>query len=408
METIQYTEMHCEEILEDEEENDAGGNAEEHDERAARGGGATSRLGNPSTRKDGTHEDQPPSSPVTTEETASEEASEDSETGVSTTKRRRLNADPQGEEPLPQDEGRPETLQYGYGARTWMPAVAAVPPSAWGDAEEQGLQQESVFEVSHYKKKGFLAEKELSYYSRRVESERIYADDYHDVELAYPYARRYARRLRIWENTEFFGHYLGLRKSQMVRHVHGGREEFATHPSVLSSLIHADWRLETSFDAVEATPISPRVVASSEINTALFDYNDGKLSAAPMFAPVVAAISFASRKTWLPVQRGMLQELEELVRAALIAHSSLLHGWDEVQRGLGNRHRDPSLYMAFETLLSTQTAVLVELLHHLVYAHRMAYVRGCEEPLRHEILRQPVYGQRQLFTVQEFQLLDLD
>jgi hypothetical protein len=213
--------------------------------------------------------------------------------------------------------------------------------------------------------------------------------------------------MALWEATDFHK-YLGLQQNGMMRYVAGGREEFALHPSVLSALMNADWRLASSLDAVEETPVCPSVVPRAEINTALYDNTDARFSTTPLCAPQVAGIKFASRKKWLLVQRGMMQAMEELARAAIVTHSSLAHGWEEVQKKLGAQRDPPQLFMAFETLLSSQTALLVELVHHLVYAHRMAYARGCEEPLRHEVLSQPVFDKQELFNVSAFRLLDLE
>ena len=124
---------------------------------------------------------------------------------------------------------------------------------------------------------------------------------------------------------------LGLRRRGFLRALYANLEEFALHPTVLSLLVNADWRLESLLRDAALTPIHVTVVSNGELNTTLHNRTDERLSIAPMFMPVAPGVGFASRLRWLPVQRGMLVIMEELARAAVHNHSALLHEVEELQ-----------------------------------------------------------------------------
>ena len=239
---------------------------------------------------------------------------------------------------------------------------------------------------------------DLERLGNRPESIHYTARDVEDYELAYPYARRYARMITLPDPRALFD-IIGLRRRGFLRTLHNNREEFALHPTMLSAVVNADWRLESLLRHAALTPVFPSVVPAGELNTALHNYTDERMSAAPMFMPVSPGVAFASRLRWLPVQRGLLLTMEELARAALHNHSALLHAFEELQDQTEGLSRLPMLMYAFDTLLCQQTACVVELLHHVVYGHRHAYVRMCEQRVRHEVLKQPLFDQRRLFNM---------
>ena len=239
---------------------------------------------------------------------------------------------------------------------------------------------------------------DLERLGNRPESIHYTSRDVDDYELTYPYARRYARMITLPDPRALFD-IVGLRRRGFLRTLHNNREEFALHPTMLSAVVNADWRLESLLRHAALTPVFPSVVPAGELNSALHNFTDERMSVAPMFMPVSPGVAFASRLKWLPVQRGLLLTMEELARAALHNHSALLHAFEELQNQTEGLSRLPMLMYALDTLLCQQTACVVELLHHVVYAHRHAYVRTCEKRVRHEVLKQPIFDQRRLFTL---------
>ena len=234
--------------------------------------------------------------------------------------------------------------------------------------------------------------------SGRPESVFYGIDDVEPANLAYPYARRYARETMgvlphaLYETLE-------LPQRGLHRYLATGEEEYALHPLMLSILVNADWRMRAAFDWPTEPPVYPSAVPYRNIDSVFNNATDMRLSIAPMFRPEAPNIEYASLNRWLPVQRGLLLSMEELVRHALHTHSATLHAW-EMLHVLDQRPSEaPGLLSAFDLLVAQQANVLVELLHHVVYCHRHAYVRTSPDWLRNQVLGQPIFGQRRLFTM---------
>ena len=154
-----------------------------------------------------------------------------------------------------------------------------------------------------------LSAHDLERIGRRPESLHYTARDVQDYELAYPYARRYARMVTLPDPRALFD-LLGLRRRGFLRTLHGNREEFALHPTMLSAVVNADWRLESLLKHAALTPVFPSVVPAGELNTALHNYSDERLSVAPNVHASLAGSSIriapllAARATWATADHG--------------------------------------------------------------------------------------------------------
>ena len=391
---------------------------------------------NYSTRRMGTHSDVPPASPGQHEVTSSEamivgtpahaSEAEDTLSGEETETSESEDEDRGDCEPasspmrdraedaaLPEGAHMPAAeLPFGYGAvssraskpanglsvpPTPRPPIAPEPPT---DRDQAITRHVPATEPHRFRRLGLLADQDLPSVGHGPERVDMYAHEVRDHDQAYPYARRYSRPAPIPESRAIY-ECLGLAPRGYLRIGVDGSEEFAFHPTVLSALMNADWRLEAQLNHALITPMYPMVVPNLDINTTLHNYTDARFSVAPAFMPVAPAAAFASRQKWLPVQRGILMTMEELVRGAIHCQSGILHAVEEVQARSNLPALAPDLMYALETMLVQQTAVLVELIHHLTYAHRHAYVRDSPSWFRNGVLGQPLFGQRQLFTIPE-------
>ena len=239
---------------------------------------------------------------------------------------------------------------------------------------------------------------DLTRRSSREENVLYGIDDVEPAGLAYPYARRYARGvLDVLPHALY--EILELPQRGLHRYQATGEEEYALHPLLLSTLVNADWRMRGAFDWPTEAPVVPTAVPYRNIDSVMHNASDARLSIAPMFRPAAPNIEAAALNRWLPVQRGLLLSLEELVRHALHTHSATLHAWELLHVIDGRPSDSPQVMSALDLLVAQQTNVLVELLHHVVYAHRHAYVRVSPAWLRNHVLGQPIFGQRRLFTV---------
>lgn len=245
---------------------------------------------------------------------------------------------------------------------------------------------------------GMLVPRDLAAPSLGVEDELLGMEDLRNLEQAYPYCRRYALETGAENADAIFGT-LGLARRGLVFVTPSGRDEFALHWKVLNALSTADMQLRFRMEEAATTPITPSVAPRLDINTWIYNASDRLLDAAPMFMPAAPSAACASRHTWLPVQRGMLQVWEELARAAVLNHSSTLHALDQLELLMPVGALPTNIVRELRAMLQRQLATLVEMLHQSVYAHRQAYVRHCPRWLRHEILGQRIYGQRRLFEI---------
>ena len=394
---------------------------------------------NHSTRLQGTHEDEPPASPAEStrsppgdvigtpmsdrdedDETVGEQEEMEDHCGGTDPENCSTPSQPPSPEGPPPPYEEPEdnhlfdhvTVRgrkppgYGWGidrARDWPRTPVA--PQVQDDAEEPvGLTGDAATthmpaaDPRRFHRLGVLSDRDLTQLGTRPEDVNLCIHDVGPYEQAYPYARRYARPMTS-EDIKALFNCLGLAPRGFLRVDQSGNEEYGFHPTVLSALMNADWRLESQMQLALLTPIYPSVVPQLDINTSVHNLTDARFSVAPMFMPVAPSVAFASRLRWLPVQRGLLQTLEELARVAIHNQSAILHAIEEVQAYCGLAGRAPDLMLAMETMLVQQTATLVELVHQVIYAHRHAYVRDSPAWFRHGVLRQPIFNQRQLFKI---------
>ena len=391
---------------------------------------------NYSTRRLGTHEDVPPASPARSEDSSTEDEQmgtperetldDDAMTGEEESQNETCHYEheapstpvkpPSPVGPPPQSESPVDIHLYdhapsgimrstGYGVDTSTPVRARVSPMVRHETprSQQYLGDAATTHVPatdprRFLRLGILAEQDLQYVGARPEDVNLSAPDINGLEQAYPYARRYARLVPSSEIKSIFN-CMGLAPRGFLRVDADGHEEFGLHPTVLSAIMNADWRLESEMRLALQTPVYPSVVPQLDINTSLHNLTDGRFSVAPLFMPVSPAVAFASRLRFMPVQRGLLQTMEELARAGIHNQSGILHAIDEVQSYCGLAARAPDLMLALETMIVQQTATLVELVHHITYAHRHAYVKDSPAWFRHAVLAQPLFNQRQLFQI---------
>ena len=396
---------------------------------------------NHSTRRAGTHLESPPASPAMstqsnphdafmgTPASDSEEEDEPAEEQGTTQHQYRGEAPegsstpnrPPSPEGQPPRDGTPVDVHLfdhvsghtrrptGYGTSAggsrgeWpsarvAPAVQAEPPPVARYTGDAATTHVPATDPRRFVRLGILSEQDLPQLGTRPEDVNLSLPEVGTYEQAYPYARRYAREVPSSEIKSIFT-CLGLAQRGYVRVDLNGHEELGLHPTILSALMNADWRLESQLQLALLTPIFPSVVPQLDINTSIHNLTDGRFHVAPMFMPVAPAVAFASRLKWLPIQRGMLQIMEELARTAVHNQSGILHSLEEVQAFCGLSARAPDLMLALETMLVQQTATLVELVHQVIYAHRHAYVKDSPDWFRHGVLRQPVFNQRQLFRI---------
>ena len=232
---------------------------------------------------------------------------------------------------------------------------------------------------------------------RAAERVRSHSGMVCDMKMAYPYARRHSHWVPEIDGRVFFG-WLGLRETYMHRIYPDGHEEFSLAPSVIALLDVADWRLNAMFNSSLQAPISPQVADPDEVNSVLHDFTDHRLSIAPMYAPDVPRAGRLRREDWVSVQRGLLQEMEEIARLAIHNQSALILVLQRARQPGQSTSDAAALVNVVESLLHTQTAALITSLHQVVYAQRHAHVRGAGAERRAAVLRQPVLGQRRLFN----------
>ena len=374
---------------------------------------------NHSTRRRGTHTDEEPASPNETDDSSDDGELEPADSP-------RENGRPTGRDspvtPVqPPEPNYPPTpapskerffdraVAYSTSTRTAVvrPTSLSIPPAARTvevptsdfNAHHGPWHTPAILEPTTIVRLGMLATQDLPRLGKRPENVELYVSDVENYELAYPYCRRYARHT-LMDTFESF-RTLGLQARGYLRRTKFGADEFALHPVMLSSLINADWRLESQLGNAMLTPIFPATAGREEINTARFRFSDERFPAAPMFMPMAPAVAYASRLAWLPVQRGLLLAAEEMARAAVLNQSTILHAVDEIMIRADLTRGEPALAGELGVLLREQTATTTELLHHLIYAHQHAYVKECPVWLKHGVLRQPVFDKRQLFLAPE-------
>ena len=387
---------------------------------------------NHSTRRMGTHDETPPASPVTSTASSTEDEPMgtpvgDSEEDAATADEGESQEQPSGDDMEeqrtpdrpPSPQAAPTTRELvadlhlldhiarptGYGANVTPPGCARVTPTQRESARRPLRYGEDALtthlpatDPRRFHHLSVLADQDLPQVGSRPEDVNLSAHEVEGYEQAYPYARRYARPVPSSEIKALFN-CMGLAQRGFLRVDSFSQEEFGLHPTVLSALMNADWRLESQLGIALLTPVYPSVMPRLDINTSIHNLTDARFSVAPMFMPVAPAVAFASRLKWLPVQRGLIQSMEELARAAIHNQSGILHAMEEVQAFCGLSARAPDLMLALETMLVQQTAVLVELVHQVTYAHRHAYVRESPAWFKHGVLRQPLFNQRQLFQI---------
>ena len=348
------------------------------------------RVGdNHSTRRMGTHSDEPPASPSKSDATTidgmqmgtpvrtsevgeARSEADDSQTTESESEDEERDELPvsftpirdRAATPYPQQgtHTAPADLPYGYGfvplraSRPWNgTAVAPMPRQESGNSAPATGDQAITTHVPatephRFRQLNLLADQDLPHIGQYPENVNLAAHDIRNHDQAYPYARRYSRPAAMQETKAIF-ECLGLGPRGYLRYDPDGSEEFAFHPTVLSALINADWRLESQMSHSPITPTYPTVVPGLDINTSLHNYTDSRFSVAPFFMPVSPAAAFASRQKWLPVQRGVLLTMEELNRAAIHNQSGILHAVEEVQSRLNLPAIAPDLMYALETML---------------------------------------------------------
>ena len=232
---------------------------------------------------------------------------------------------------------------------------------------------------------------------RAEEKVRTHSGMVTERRMAYPYARRHSHWVPEVDGRVFFG-WLGLRETFMHRVYPDGHEEFSLAPPVIALLDLADWRLNAMFNSSLQTPISPQVADPDEVNSVVHDFTDHRLSIAPMYAPDVPRAGRMRREDWVSVQRGLLQEMEEIARLAIHNQSTLILALQRARQPGQSASDAAALVNVVESLLHTQTSALITSLHQVVYAQRHAHVRGAGAQRRAAVLRQPVFGQRRLFN----------
>ena len=275
---------------------------------------------------------------------------------------------------------------YGYGA---LPR---------GDPRAVTSTQHASLRYGHVP--GMLMCHDLPYFSTHPERVGLTVGDVVLIQEAYPYVRRYARPARGFDVREMFA-IAGLSRRGYSRPMETNKEEYALHPLALTELINADWRLKSIVSGSHSPPVAPHVTADADIDTGMHDATDPRLHIAPMFMPLVQNVVKASRQKFLPVQRGMLQAQEELARHIIHCQSLLLHA--STQAKVQNRRPSdqPALGAVIDTMMQQIMAASVEMLHLVVYAHRMAYVKNCRPWLRSDVLSQPIFNRRRLFEIPE-------
>ena len=228
-------------------------------------------------------------------------------------------------------------------------------------------------------------------------SESLYASSatFGDWALAYPYIRRYAQPIACGEGVAFFN-FLGLENTKLHRRRPGGLDEFALASPIVQMLNGADWTLNAQFDYGTAMPVALQVFGSHEINSSTYNCVDQRFAVAPMFAPEVEGAGRMHRTDWVLVQRGLLLELEELVRLAIHIQSATMHAQRE-DRSTGSV-RGATLQNTVDALMRDQLAALISMMHNVVYAQRRAILKSMGNESKAKMLRQPIFNQRRLMV----------
>ena len=218
-----------------------------------------------------------------------------------------------------------------------------------------------------------------------------------DDGLAYPYWRHYAREQPDHDPNCYFRVVGALSETESVQPGHVNSMP-RLHDGLKLTIEEADGKLRRNLDAAAAVPAVPEVLQPDLINSTIHNYWYPDLTAAPFRRPPIDSLKHAASERWLNVQRGALQRMEELVRLAILNHSSALRAQDQMSMGDGKECMGLTSSDVFIHAMDQNTYVLVELLHQLTYAHRRAYVRHAPADVQKNVLRQPVLGQRELFT----------
>ena len=244
---------------------------------------------------------------------------------------------------------------------------------------------------------GPLTGHDLVFASDHPEGETTCEGPQPNRQLAYPYWRRYAMKQPDHDPDCYFRAIgaIGEQETTMDRRA-GARPRL--HDDIRITMEEADGNLRRNLDTSSEVPGVPDIFLPALLNSSIHDHWHQDFSPEPFLRPPLSNLRYAASHRWMPVQRGALQRMEELVRLAILNHSTTLTA-KELQKTTGGKQ---CMGLTTEDVLDyatdQSTRVLIELYHQLTYAHRRAYVRHAPDDVQRNVLRQATTEERLLFT----------